>query len=58
MNDIETLFLDYKNRGSFLTFQELMDYVASKSDNADNLLFHFTEMIIDIKENLLRPYLK
>lgn len=58
MNDIETLFLDYKNRGSFLTFQELMDYVASKSDNADNLLFHFTEMIIDIKENLLRPYIK
>lgn len=42
MNDINSLFLNYKNRGNFLTFNDLEEYVYSNSKDENEFLFNFS----------------
>lgn len=58
MNDINSLFLNYKNRGNFLTFNDLEEYVYSNSKDENEFLFNYTEMLLDINFEIVKPFLE
>lgn len=55
---IEENFIAYKSRGSFLTFSELEQFTQDNSQNADDYLFTYTEMLIDVLDEIIELYLE
>ncbi|MEY8560183.1 hypothetical protein AALF85_05740 [Jeotgalicoccus halotolerans] len=54
---IERNFLNYKNRKSFIKFEQLEEVVRLKYDDAAFHLFNYTEMIIDLSKDIIEPYI-
>lgn len=55
---IEDSFLTYKNRGSFIRLEELEHAIENASDNPSDLLFSYTEMLLDLFKHVIDDEIK